>query len=201
MRRAIRRPGTRLIGYACDLGKWGPPLNEQVRMLRSVGCHSDSIWKEGVDGGRALDLALIDARNGDVFIVATILCLGSLNTMGSILADFQKRNVAFRALVQKFDSRARLEKGAVPNIIRAVEARRSTVSESILLGLQKARAQGRVGGRRPVLSSKKRAEAEKLIVRGKLTMAQIATRLGVSRRTLHNAGLASAQKDRRPKGG
>lgn len=197
----MRRPRTRCIGYACDLGKWGPSFNEQVRMLRSVGCNPDSIWKKGVDGGRALELALIDARGGDVFIVATILCLGSLNAMGSIFADFQKRNVAFRALAQKFDSRAWLGKGAVPDIIRAAEARRSTVSESILVGLQKAREQGRVGGRRPVLSSRKRAEAEKLIARGKLTMAQIATRLGVSRRTLYNEGLASAEKDSRPKGG
>ena len=194
----MRVPRTRCVGYARELGRSGPQLGEQVLMLRHAGCRLENIWNEASDGRNALRMALIDARAGDVFVVAAMLCLGSLKVVGSILADFQKRNIAFRALAEKIDSRAWLGKDVVPHLIRAAEGRRSNDSESILIGLRKAREQGRLGGRRPVLSPQKRAEAADLIIEGKLTMAEIAVRLGVSRRTLYNEGLVSA-RTKRPK--
>ncbi len=191
---SVRRPRTRCIGYVRDLGRRGPPPQEQIRALRSVGCHPDNIHKDGVHGRHALDLALIDARDGDVFIIANILCLGSLANTARVLADLQSRNVAFRALKEKFDSRAWQREDPVGVLVRIADFKRRMASQRIRIGLRRARKQGRIGGRRPVLSAEKRAAAEELIARGKHTMAQIAARVGVSRRTLYNGGLTITKK-------
>jgi DNA invertase Pin-like site-specific DNA recombinase len=64
-------------------------------------------------------------------------------------------------------------------------------SATTLAGLADAKAEGRVGGRRVVLSPEKRAQAVALIEEGQLSMREIAKRLGVSRSSLYNVNLSA----------
>ena len=52
-------------------------------------------------------------------------------------------------------------------------------------GLAAARARGRVGGRRPVLTDGQAARAHKLYADGRMTIRQIADEFGVPRSTMH----------------
>jgi DNA invertase Pin-like site-specific DNA recombinase len=72
-----------------------------------------------------------------------------------------------------------------------LDAKHKFKSATTLAGLAKANSQGRVGGRRPVLSPEKRAQAVALIEAGQLSMREIAKRLGVSRSSLYNANLSA----------
>jgi DNA invertase Pin-like site-specific DNA recombinase len=164
--------------------------------LSAAGLTTSGKMKSGATN--ALELALTQAMAGDVFIVATMRSLPGLQLAAGVLAELQRRGTAFRALAEKFDSRAFIAKDAITPFVRAAATYREAVSERILFGLKRARERGRVGGRRPVLSAEKRAEAERLIARGRHTMAEVAARVGVSRRTLYNGGLIAGKKNSRP---
>ncbi len=54
-----------------------------------------------------------------------------------------------------------------------------------LAGLQAARARGRLGGRRTVITAEKVRVAREMLLDGRYTMQQIAETIGISRATLY----------------
>lgn len=104
-------PG-RCVGYARDLGRKGPTLTAQRRALRRNGCHKDNIWFDLATGQRKeLEKALIDARRGDTFIVASLECLGGLRAwrkLSAIVTGLQEHNINLCVLDIHVDTRSSL---------------------------------------------------------------------------------------------
>jgi DNA invertase Pin-like site-specific DNA recombinase len=65
------------------------------------------------------------------------------------------------------------------------EFERNLIKERTAAGLASARARGRVGGRKPVLDGKQKAQAKAMMADKSLSISDIAKTMGVSRATLY----------------
>jgi DNA invertase Pin-like site-specific DNA recombinase len=195
---------SRSIGY---VRQWhnGLPIPEQIKKLGDFGCHIDNVWIDGPNEGYPqLSLARMDARSGDTFVVVRLLALGITSLrLGDVLKSLSQQGIHFCAINDGIDTREPNRGGfLIPSMLQTLDLWRKLRSQATRDGLEEARAQGRVGGRRSVMSSEKMAMANELISSRHHTMAQIAEMLGVSRSSLYNSGLvvrpskASAEKTR-----
>jgi DNA invertase Pin-like site-specific DNA recombinase len=186
----------RIVGYAREIGR--PSLAQQRALLVQAGCHPDQIWGEGADTRRTqLDLAMLDCRRRDTFMVASLECVWvPRKRCRQILEDLPRRGVHFVALDMGFDTRGPNGDQVIPALLKHLDVETTFRSTTTLAGLAKANSEGRVGGRRPVLSPEKRAQAIALIEEGQLSMTEIAKRLGVSRSSLYNANLSARPKEK-----
>ena len=64
---------------------------------------------------------------------------------------------------------------------------RELVRERTLAGLKAARARGRMGGRKPLMTPDKATTARRMYEQQELTVEQIARAVGVSRSTIYRA--------------
>jgi DNA invertase Pin-like site-specific DNA recombinase len=189
------------IGYACVWHN-GPSLEEQVARLRKFGCWN--IYEETAEGrphGRKLTLALMDLRPGDYFVVLRLSSIGhSYKRLAHVLRTLQEQEVDLRVLDDGLDTRGQHGEHIIPTILELIGTFQSANSEAILKGLAKARAKGRVGGRRPVMSARKIKTANELKASGQYTAMEIARKLGVSRASLYNSGVCGGKNKGRPQG-
>jgi len=178
----------KLIGYA---SKWcdDPPLAEQIKILEDHKCWN--VWADSTDSDNGRHKAMFDTRPGDTLVVVRLLSLGGFRNLTTVLESLQRDGSHFCVLKEGIDSRGPNVAPLIPTMLQALAWRRSIRRQEISFGLAYARAQGRIGGRRPVMSSEKLAMANELIAGGQHTMAQIAEALGVSRSSLYNSGLGS----------
>jgi DNA invertase Pin-like site-specific DNA recombinase len=189
------------IGYACGWHN-GPPLAEQVARLRKFRCWN--VYEEapeGRDHGRKLTLALMDVRPGDYFVVLSLSSIGhSYKRLAHVLKTLQEQEVDLRVLDEGLDTRQEPHGGLIiPKMLELIGIFQSAQSEAILDGLAKAKAKGRVGGRRPVMSASNIKTANELRASGQYTMMEIAQRLGVSRASLYNSGVCGGKSKGRPR--
>jgi hypothetical protein len=126
-------------------------------------------------------------RDGeDTLVVWRLDRLGrSLRHLIELIGELERRRLGFRSLTEGIDtttSSGRL----VFHIFGAIaENERQLIRERTQAGLKAARARGRLGGRRPVMTEQKLAVARELLAGGKHTMQQIAQTVGVGRATLY----------------
>ena len=99
-----------------------------------------------------------------------------------VLAD---RGVDLRVLYQGIDTATPGGRLTFHILASIAEFERDLVSERTREGLAAARARGRKGGRRPVLSEAKAEHARKLRDGGEHAMTEIADLVGCSRATLY----------------
>lgn len=192
----MRTRSARFVGYGREL-RSGPTLSEQVEALRSAGCLEDHIWtdEDGTARFRQLDLALMDAREGDIFVVLKLICLSSsYKRLSRALMELQSRNIPLRVLDEAIDTSGKVERMVIPHLLLLIEARQNIRSELIRDGLAAARMLGRWGGRRAVLSDNGVAMAREMLGDHRYTIAEIAERLGVSRSMLYKRGLTRRKR-------
>ena len=91
--------------------------------------------------------------------------------------------------------KAMLQIGAV-----FAEMERNLIRERTRAGLSAARARGRLGGRKPKLSAADLDTVRRLMKDERLTMAEIAARIGVGRTTLYRTLDRAAGRTPRPPG-
>ena len=175
-----------LVGYA---SKWcnDPPLAEQIKILKDYKCWN--VWADRPDSDNSLNKAMADIRPGDTLVVVRLLSLGGFRNLTTVLESLQRDGSHFCVLEEGIDSRQPSVAPLIPTMLQALELRRNIRRYEIRYGLAYARTQGRIGGRRTVMSAEKLAMANDLIDSGQHTMAQIARALGVSRSSLYNSGL------------
>jgi DNA invertase Pin-like site-specific DNA recombinase len=161
----------------------------QLDALKAAGCQrwfSDTAsgsLRERPELAKALD-ALRDGE--DTLVVWRLDRLGrSLRHLIELIGELERRRLGFRSLTEGIDtttSSGRL----VFHIFGAIaEFERQLIRERTQAGLKAARARGRLGGRRPVMTEQKLAVARELLAGGEHTMQQIAQTVGVGRATLY----------------
>ena len=132
-----------------------------------------------------LDALLDYVRPGDVMVITKLDRLGrSLRDLLELAATLAARGVDLRVLHQGIDTTGPTGKLTFAILGAVAEFERDLISERTHEGLAAARARGRKGGRRPVLSEAQVAHARKLRDGGH-TMSQIAELVGCSRATLY----------------
>src|SRR3990167_8558879 len=98
---------TRLIGYA-RVSTREQNLQMQIDALKAAGVHDDNLWVEKVSGVSSRrpqrDLALLDARDGDTFIVWRLDSLGrNVVDLYTQVETMRARGVKFRSLRDNVD--------------------------------------------------------------------------------------------------
>lgn len=107
--------------------------------------------------------AMAYMRAGDTLVVWKLDRLGrSLSHLITIIADLGKRGIDFASLTETIDTNTpggRL----IFHVMGAIaQFERDLIRERTTAGLAAARARGRKGGRKPVLTEKKKAQAQQM---------------------------------------
>jgi len=175
------------IGYA-RVSTAEQNADGQHDALTAAGC--DRTFTEIASGKLArrpqLDAALDYARPGDVLVVTKLDRLGrSVAHLVELAADLGRRGLDLRVLHQGIDTTTPGGRLTFHILASIAEFERDLISERTREGLAAARARGRKGGRRPVLSAAKVEHARKLRDGGEHTKTQIADLVGCSRATLY----------------
>ncbi len=185
-----------LIGYA-RVSIPEQDLALQLDALTAAGCQrcfSDTA-SGSVRERPQLQFTLEELRDGeDTLVVWRLDRLGrSLRHLIELVAELESRQLGFRSLCEGIDTTTPSGR-LVFHVFGAIaQFERQLIRERTLAGLTAARARGRLGGRRPVLTEHKLHVAREMLAQRTYTMQQIADTIGVGRATLYRHLKATAQ--------
>jgi DNA invertase Pin-like site-specific DNA recombinase len=176
-----------LIGYA-RVSTGEQNLDMQIDALKQAGC--EEVYKDEMSGVKAerpgLHKALGFARSGDTLVVWRLDRLGrSLKDLVEKVEDLQKRGVGFRSLHESIDTTSSVGKFQFHVFSALAEFERDLIRDRTMAGLRAARARGRKGGRRHLLTPEQIAMAARLIKSREVPVSEICKILKVSRPTLY----------------
>lgn len=194
------------IGYA-RVSTDDQRLDLQRDALEQAGC--SRIFEDRASGARSdrpgLTQALSHLRPGDTLVVWKLDRLGrTTHQLVGLLEQFEREGVKLQSLQDGIDpsttmGKAMLQIGAV-----FAEMERNLIRERTKAGLSAARARGRLGGRKPTVTPAHLDTARRLMADEDLSMAEIASRVGVGRTTLYRAldraaGRTPRRRGRKPR--
>lgn len=175
-----------LIGYA-RVSTPEQDLTLQLDALREAGCERTFSDKaSGAKANRAgLAEALSHARTGDVIVVWKLDRLGrTMKGLVDLAASLADRGIGFRSLTDGIDTAGTAGKLVFHIMAAMAEMERDLNRERTTAALIVARREGRVGGRKTVMTPKRLAAARKLLAGG-MTVREVAPAIGVSVPTLY----------------
>ncbi|WCT75541.1 recombinase family protein (plasmid) [Sphingomonas naphthae] len=175
-----------LIGYA-RVSTPEQDLTLQLDALREAGCERTFTDKaSGAKANRAgLAEALSHARAGDVIVVWKLDRLGrTMKGLVDLAAELADRGIGFRSLTDGIDAAGTAGKLVFHIMAAMAEMERNLNRERTTAALIVARREGRVGGRKTVMTPKRLDAARKLLASG-MTMRDVAPAIGVSVPTLY----------------
>jgi len=168
----------------------------QTDALTKAGCaktFSDTA-SGALDRRPQLDKALDYLRPGDTLVVWRLDRLGrSVKHLIETVTGLDKRGIGFRSITEGFDTTTPGGKLIFHVLGALAEFERDIIRERTRAGLEAARARGRKGGRRPVLTDNKLAVAKRMYGekgddgKRRYTVQEIADTVGCSRATLYRA--------------
>src|SRR3712207_6791959 len=143
-----------LIGYA-RISTYDQTDSPQKDALEKAGCKK--IFTDRVAGTKAarkgLEEAFSHLRSGDTLVVWRLDRLGrSLPHLIKTITELSERGVGFRSLQEQIDTTTSGGKLIFHIFGALAEFERDVIRERTRAGLSAARARGRVGGRRRVLT-------------------------------------------------
>lgn len=171
-----RYSGAMLIGYA-RVSTDNQETAAQVAALKSAGC--ERIYREKASGGRwdrpELQEILARVRRGDVLVVWKIDRLSrSLRDLLSIMERLGEADARFRSLTEAVDTTTPAGRMMLHIVGSFAEYERAMLHERTRSGLELARQNGRIGGRRPKLTSVQQQKLIRLVSQGTKTAAEAA---------------------------
>lgn len=186
-----------LIGYA-RVSTDDQHLDLQLDALEAAGLDPARVYREHASGARsdrpALTECLRSLREGDTLVIWRLDRLGrSVQDLLALSQRLKTMGVNLRSLTETIDTSTAIG-GLVFTMIAAMaEFERRLIQERTMAGLKAARARGRRGGRPRKLTPAKLRIAKALLADDKITAAEAAAQVGVSRATLQRE-LAAERK-------
>ena len=140
-----------------------------------------------------LKLALDALRENDTLVVWKLDRLGrSMRDLVNIISDLEQRGVHFKSLTDQIDTSTTAGRFFFHVMASLAQMERDLIIERTRAGLDAARRQGRIGGRKRKMTDSKISAAKRLIQDGVPTR-EVAKNLGVSIPTLYRWLPASHQ--------
>ena len=190
---------TELLGYArVSTADQTPEL--QLDELRAAGCAR--IWTDQATGTRAdrpeLAKVLDHMRAGDTVVVWRLDRLArSLSDLIALAKRLEEHGVQLRSLREQIDTGTPGGRLIFHVFGALAEFEADLIRERTNAGLAAARARGRRGGRKPVMTAAKTAAARQMHDAREHTVDEIAAALSVSRASVYRA-LAKPAADAAP---
>src|ERR1017187_7405197 len=162
-----------LIGYA-RVSTNDQETATQVAALKATGC--ERIYREKASGGRwdrpELHRLLDQLREDDVLVVWKLDRLSrSLRDVLTIMERLTETKAGFRSLTEAIDTTTPAGRMMMQMVGAFAEFERAMLRERTKAGLDSARREGRIGGRRPKLSPQQQAEIRRMVATGDKTAA------------------------------
>jgi DNA invertase Pin-like site-specific DNA recombinase len=178
-----------LIGYA-RVSTADQNLDLQHDALARAGC--ERVFEDKLSGARddrpGLAAALSHCRPGDVLVVYKLDRLGrTMRGLVELVADLAQRKIEFRSLSDGIDTTTTIGRFTFHLLGAIAEMERDLIRERTNAGLAAARARGRKGGRKAVLTATKLDAARALLQDRNRSVGEVAKQLGVGRTTLYRA--------------
>lgn len=175
-----------LIGYA-RVSTPEQDLAPQLAALNDAGC--EKVFSDKASGAKAnragLTDALSHARAGDVLVVWKLDRLGrTMKGLVDLAAELAERKIGLRSITDGIDTAGTAGKLVFHIMAAMAEMERDLVRERTTAALIVAKREGRVGGRKTVMTPKRIEAARKLLASG-MTAREIAPTIGVSVATLY----------------
>jgi DNA invertase Pin-like site-specific DNA recombinase len=196
-----------LLGYA-RVSTDDQNTTAQVAALKAAGC--ERIYREHASGGRwdrpELQRLLDQLRKGDVLVVWKLDRLSrSLRDVLIIMERLAESKAGFRSLTEAIDTTTAAGRMMMQMVGSFAEFERAMLRERTKIGLEAARHEGRMGGRRPKLTPQQQAEIVRMVSSGSKTAADVARLFGVHPATIsrllarapRSEGLGSPEKPMR----
>lgn len=187
-----------LIGYA-RVSTDDQDSAAQVAALKAVGC--ERIYREKASGGRwdrpELQRLLDQLRKGDVLAVWKLDRLSrSLRDVLVIMERLGDAGAGFRSLTEAIDTTSPAGRMMMQMVGAFAEFERAMLRERTKAGLDAAREEGRIGGRRPKLSAEQESEVRRMVSMGEKTAADAARLFKVHPATVSRLLARQARKPR-----
>ncbi|ENO7766614.1 TPA: recombinase family protein [Klebsiella pneumoniae] len=175
-----------LIGYA-RVSTGDQNLDLQKNALIRAEC--EQIFEDTASGKNArrpgLRRALRRLKPGDVLVVWKLDRLGrSVRDLITLVSELQARGVNFRSLTDSIDTSTPAGRFFFHVMSALAEMERELIVERTRAGLAAAKEQGRVGGRRRVMTLEVVERAHRMLENG-ATRQQIADVIGVGVKTIY----------------
>lgn len=159
----------------------------QRNALESSGC--ELIFEDKMSGKTAdrpgLKKLLRVLSEGDTLVVWKLDRLGrSMRNLVILIEDLRQRGINFRSLTDSIDTSTPMGRFFFHVMGALAEMERELIIERTRAGLAAARAEGRIGGRRPKLTKEQWAQAGRLIAAGE-TRKRVAIIFDVGLSTLY----------------
>lgn len=180
---------SKIFGYA-RVSTSDQNTNLQRDKLLEAGC--DQIFEDIASGAKAnrpeLDRMLEMLREGDTVVVWKLDRLGrSMQHLIDLIDKFNDMGVQFKSLTEQIDT-STAGGTLIFNVFASIaQFERDLIRERTKAGLEAARARGRNGGRRPILTDAQIKEARELYMTQSITVSQIARMMGCGRSTIYRA--------------
>lgn len=164
------------FGYA-RVSTQDQDTDAQIAALKASGC--ELIFQEKASGGRwdrpELHRLLGQLRKGDVIVVWKLDRLSrSLKDVLALMEQIAQAGAGFNSLTEAIDTTSPGGRMMMQIIGAFAEFERAMLRERTRNGLEAARQQGRVGGRRPKLRAHQQQEIIQLVSTGQKTAADAA---------------------------
>jgi DNA invertase Pin-like site-specific DNA recombinase len=162
-----------LTGYA-RVSTGDQDTAAQAAALKAAGC--ERIYREKASGGRwdrpELHRLLDQLRKGDVVVVWKLDRLSrSLRDVLTIMERLGEAGAGFRSLTEAIDTTTPAGRMMMQMVGAFAEFERAMLRERTRAGLDAARKEGRIGGRRPKLSVQQQSEIRRMVTSGGKTAA------------------------------
>lgn len=181
-----------LIGYArVSTARQGQSLDTQREALIDAGCGADHIYIDTISGTKwqrpGLDAALDYMRPDDTLVVTRLDRLGrNLVETVTTISDLADQNINVRVLEPALDTSRPADKVVVNVMASLAEWERDLLVRRTREGVAHARAQGRIAGPKPKLTTEQKEQIAKLVESGS-TITSVARGYNVSRQTIYRA--------------
>ena len=174
------------IGY-CRVSTQDQSLALQIDALKAAGC--EKIFEDKLSGARAdrpgLKRALEMLREGDSLVVWKLDRLGrTVLGLVALVGELQDRGIEFRSITDCIDTGSPAGRFFFNVMASLSQMERELTIERTRAGLAAAKQQGRVGGRKRLMTESKITAAKQLLGGG-AAPKDVARDLGVSVPTLY----------------
>ena len=175
-----------LLGYARVSKADDQDTAGQVSALQAAGCVR--VYEERASGGRwdrpELHRLLDHLREGDALVWKLDRLSRSLKDLLHILETIDAAGANFRSVTEAIDTSGPAGRMMMQMLGSFAEFEREMIRERTRAGLQEARAQGRVPGRKPKITPEQKKEIVEAVSSGRKTPAELARLLKIHRATV-----------------
>lgn len=163
--------------------------NTDLQRNALISAECEQIFDDKMSGTKAnrpgLKRALKRLQRGDTLVVWKLDRLGrSVKNLVGLISELHERGIHFQSLTDSIDTSTPMGRFFFHVMSALAEMERELIVERTNAGLAAARAQGRIGGRRPALQPEQIAQIKRLVRKG-YTRNQLAIIYDVSRSTIY----------------